>query len=107
MRKILLIACSLFALPAHADPWSQDDTGYGRPSKDNPCDCAPGEDGIDWNGDGLSNSDDAAYADPDAYKPGTAFGHPPATPGDPFGSRGDKPEDGEKVHDHDKAEPLE
>jgi hypothetical protein len=89
MRTTFLALLMLMIGPAFADELSGDDVGYGRPTPSNPCACAPGGDGIDWNGDGLSNSGDAAYAPAGAYLAGTAWGG--SAPGDfrPFGAQGE------------------
>lgn len=83
MKYALALTLCLVAYPASADWWHGDDAGYGTGEGGEPCDCAPGEDGIDWNGDGLSNSDDAAFADPSLYRPGTAWGTRPGNGADP------------------------
>lgn len=74
MRALVLVALLMLTGPALADEWNGDDMAYGTPSPSNPCDCAPGEDGVDWNGDGLSNPEDAAYAPPGAYTQGNPTG---------------------------------
>ncbi len=87
MRGLFLVALLMLTGPAAADSWSGDDTGYGRGDETMTCNCAPGEDGIDWNGDGLANADDADAAPPGMYRGSASDGGDHEPQGDGRGGK--------------------
>jgi hypothetical protein len=73
----LALLMLMIAGPALADPYHEDDTGYGLggPCGGN-CDPGihPGKDGVDWDKDNDVDEDDAKVAPKDYYYPGYAGG---------------------------------